>query len=95
MEVTMLETSVLNEMRQDIKDIKSLFNKPHTQSLSEQWVDIPTACSILHISIRTCAKYRYDGVIPYSQFADKIYFKVADLQTHLEKHYVPAFKNTK
>ncbi|MEI6900551.1 MAG: helix-turn-helix domain-containing protein [Bacteroidota bacterium] len=59
---------------------------------SETWLDIMETCAMLRVSKRTLQNYRDDGILPFSQVGGKIYFKVADLEQHLSKHYVKAFK---
>ena len=66
--------------------------KQGLNSSSETWLDIMEACAFLKVSKRTLQNYRDDGTLPFSQVGGKIYFKVADLEQHLSKHYVKAFK---
>jgi len=63
---------------------KAKFND---QPLDERWLDIQETCFALKISKRTLQAYRDNDVLPFSQIAGKIYFKAADIQAHLEKHY--------
>ena len=44
-------------------------------------------CEQLYISPRTLQDYRDRKVIPYTQFAGKILYKVSDLERILEKNY--------
>lgn len=41
----------------------------------------------LYISPRTLQDYRDKGIIPYTQFAGKILYKVSDLEKVLEGNY--------
>lgn len=93
MDVITIESDAYNEIMKSINDIKESLKKQHTQTLSEQWLDIADTCQFLHISKRTLANYRYTGVVPFSQIGGKIYFKTADLEDHLKKHYHKSFKN--
>jgi excisionase family DNA binding protein len=60
--------------------------------LHERWLDIYETCQLLKISKRTLQSYRDNGIIPYSKFGGKIYFKASDIQKYLEDHYIPAFR---
>ena len=44
-------------------------------------------CERLYISPRTLQDYRDKGIIPYTQFAGKILYKVSDLERLLEENY--------
>ena len=60
--------------------------------LPERWLDIQEACQTLNVSKRTLQSYRDNNVLPYSQIGSKIYYKAADIQAHLEKHYKPVVR---
>lgn len=57
-------------------------------SIAEDWLDIQEACVALKVSKRTLQSYRDQGIIGFSKFAGKIYFKASDISAHLDKHYV-------
>jgi hypothetical protein len=80
-----------DDLKEDVKEILRRVNTPHTQTLSEQWLDIQDTCNALRVSKRTLQSYRDNGVLPFSQIGGKIYFKVGDIEKHLENHYKPAF----
>jgi hypothetical protein len=44
-------------------------------------------CERLYISPRTLQDYRDRGIIPYTQFAGKILYKVSDLEKMLKDNY--------
>ena len=71
---------------------KFMLTEKKDYPLSERWLDIIEACKILNVSKRTLQNYRNDGTLAYSQVAGKIYFKAADIEAHLRKHYQPAIK---
>jgi len=54
---------------------------------AETWLDIPETAKWLKVSPRTLQNYRDSGILPYSQIANKIYFRLQDLQEFLMKHY--------
>jgi len=57
----------------------------------DKWLDNDQVCQILRISKRTLQNYRDNGILPFSQFKDKILYKAEDIQNHLEKNYKKAF----
>ena len=67
-----------------IKDVaetyKPLFGGEHFLTGKE-------VCERLYISPRTLQDYRDKGIIPYTQFAGKILYKVSDLERLLEENY--------
>jgi excisionase family DNA binding protein len=60
--------------------------------LSDQWLTIAETCKLLSISRRTLQSYRDQGILPFSQYAGKIYFKAADIESHLQRNYKKAFR---
>ncbi len=59
---------------------------------SSKWVDTDETCAYLKVSKRTLQNYRDEGILAFSQFGGKILYKTADLDAHLEKYYVKAFR---
>lgn len=55
------------------------------------WLDISETAKWLKVSPRTLQNYRDKGLLPYSQIASKIYFRLQDLQEFLMKNYVGRF----
>ena len=70
---------------------ENMDRKAKEKPLSETWLDIQETCQLLKISKRTLQAYRDNGTIAFSQVGGKIYFKAADIEHHLEKHYKPKF----
>ncbi len=70
---------------------KKLDDRKNTKQLSEIWLDIQEACQLLKISKRTLQSYRDNGILPFSQIGGKIYFRSADIEEHLNRHYNKAF----
>lgn len=76
-----------------VENISQLLKKQgENYPLSEYWLDIPQTCQLLRISKRTLQNYRDNGVLSFSKIGGKIYFKAADIEAHLHKHYQKAFK---
>ena len=53
----------------------------------EQFLTGKEVCERLYISPRTLQDYRDRKIIPYTQFAGKILYKVLDLERLLEKNF--------
>ena len=97
MENVTIPADVYNDIVSKIDLLMIKLNKPEKKSnpLSEKWLDIQEACLLLKISKRTMQKYRDEGIISFSQFNGKIYFKASDLEDHFNKNYVQAFASKK
>lgn len=69
--------SAIRSVSKRIKDVaetyKPLFGGEHFLTGKE-------VCERLYISPRTLQDYRDKGIIPYTQFAGKILYKVSDLE---------------
>ena len=76
--------SAIRSVSKRIKDVaetyKPLFGGEHFLTSKE-------VCERLYISPRTLQDYRDKGIIPYTQFAGKILYKVSDLERLLEENY--------
>ena len=76
--------SAIRSVSKRIKDVaetyKPLFGGEHFLTGKE-------VCERLYISPRTLQDYRDKGIIPYTQFAGKILYKVLDLERLLEKNF--------
>ena len=93
MNFNVIEEATVNQILTDLKEIKTILNKRHTQTLSDQWLDVKESCKYLKVSSRSLQTYRDEGRIPFSQIGHKIYFKVTDLDNYLNKHMRTAFNN--
>ena len=76
--------SAISSVSRRIKEVaqthKPLFGGEHFLTGKE-------VCERLYISPRTLQDYRDRGIIPYTQFAGKILYKVLDLERLLEKNF--------
>ena len=76
--------SALKGVSKRIKEVtkthKPLFGGEHFLTSKE-------VCERLYISPRTLQDYRDRGIIPYTQFAGKILYKVSDLERMLKNSY--------
>ena len=76
--------SAIHSVNSRIKEVaqthKPLFGGEHFLTGKE-------VCERLYISPRTLQDYRDRKIIPYTQFAGKILYKVLDLERLLEKNF--------
>jgi hypothetical protein len=94
MEVITFQSEVYKDLVQRLDEINSKIGKQgNLQPLSERYLDIQETCQLLKVSKRTLQAYRDKGFLSFSQIAGKIYFRASDIEEHLKKHYIKAFKN--
>ena len=76
--------SAISSVSRRIKEVaqthKPLFGGEHFLTGKE-------VCELLYISPRTVQDYRDRRIIPYTQFAGKILYKVSDLEKMLKENY--------
>ena len=76
--------SALQRLRKRIREVsethRPLFGGEHFLTGEE-------VCERLYISPRTLQDYRDRKIIPYTQFASKILYKISDLERILEENY--------
>ena len=51
------------------------------------WVDGQIVLQSLHISVRTLARLRASGRLPFSKIGKKIYYKRSDIENMLRNSY--------
>lgn len=56
--------------------------------LEETWLDNQEVAKLLRVTPRTLQNYRDRGILPFSQVGSKIYYRAADIQKHLDDHYI-------
>ena len=82
--------SAISGVSKRIKEVaqthKPLFGGEHFLTGKE-------VCERLYISPRTLQDYRDRKIIPYTQFAGKILYKVLDLERLLEKNFKKAYRD--
>ncbi len=71
---------------------RKMSEKIAANPMNPAWLDIQETCQLLKISKRTLQAYRDNGILPFSQIGGKIYFRVTDIEAHLNRHYQKAFK---
>ena len=78
-------------MLASIEEIKSKLDKQN-KNPEETFLDNQEFLLLMKISKRTAQTWRDEGKISFSQVGNKIYYKLADVEELLEKHYVKSFK---
>lgn len=73
-------SSVSRRIKEVAQTYKPLFGGEHFLTGKE-------VCELLYISPRTLQDYRDRRIIPYTQFAGKILYKVSDLERMLKNSY--------
>lgn len=51
------------------------------------WLDSQDVMLTLHISERTLFNYRQRGILPFTRFAGKIFYRRSDLEALLDQNY--------
>lgn len=89
MKSIIISENEFNEIHSKLEDISvQLQNINKENPFSERWLDNQEVCLILKISKRTLQNYRDNGILPFSQIGNKIYYKASDIENHLEKNYI-------
>ena len=87
----MTRTILLPEELQEVIDrldrIESTL-QAKSKPCEEQFMDSQEFMQLMHISKKTCQIWRDTGIIPFSQIGHKIYYKVSDINTMMDKHYI-------
>ena len=91
MEAVILTKEQFNTMLTSIEEIKSKLDKQN-KNPEETFLDNQEFLLLMKISKRTAQTWRDEGKISFSQVGNKIYYKLADVEELLEKHYVKSFK---
>ena len=89
MDIVTFEKSAWDELNKRVQSLVTRFNekeKPHDQV----WLTNEELEKLLKISKRTTQLYRDNGMIPYSQVGNKIYYKLSDIEHFLESHLTKA-----
>jgi excisionase family DNA binding protein len=93
MQVITIQTEAFQQIIDKLDAISKNQNgdKGKANKLSDNWLTIDQTCKLLNISRRTLQAYRDDGILPFSQYLNKIYFKASDIEAHLQRNYKPAY----
>jgi excisionase family DNA binding protein len=84
-----LNLPILDEIKSRLEVIDSkLESIQKSKPLKEDWLTNQEVAKVLNVTPRTLQNYRDKGIISFSQVGSKIYYKVADIEKHLESHYI-------
>ncbi len=92
MEVLTIQSEAFQELIGKLDAINYRLSSKEKEP-KEQWLDNQEFMQKMKISKRTAQHYRDTGIISFSQIGSKIYYKLADVEQLLKKHYNKAFKN--
>ncbi len=90
MEAVILSKEQYDALATSIEEIKAKLEKQ--KNPEEIFMDNQEFLLLMKISKRTAQTWRDEGKISFSQLGNKIYYKLADVQELLQKHYVKSFK---
>ena len=82
---------ILLQFSADLKEIKAnlqSLKKSRTEVFKESWIDGQDVRIALNIGQRTLQTLRSSGLLPYSQFSGKCYYRISDLETLLNSNYL-------
>ena len=83
-------TNEIQALRDQLTRIEQKIDQPTGEELRGRWLNGEQAQEILNVRPRTLQKNREEGLIAYSQVGSKIYYRPADLEAHLMRHFVPS-----
>jgi len=84
---TLISTTVRNTIEKDKESVK--------KGVQKEWLTNKEGCEWLSVTPRTMQNYRDKGDIPFSKVGTKIYYRLSDLENHLESNLQKAFQKAK
>jgi excisionase family DNA binding protein len=89
MELKIINQNDLEQFKKELlTEVKFLLKEVIQEGIKKDWLTEYEACKKLDVSKSTIQNYRRNGVLPFSQFGNKIKYKRIDLQAFLESHYI-------
>lgn len=88
MEFAIVPKERLDFIESSISELLKVLKERNLYSDSPKWISKPEACKRLNVCSKTLDSYLKKGIIPFTQYKSKIYIKVSDIDSHLEKYYV-------
>jgi len=79
----------LKKIQEQLEFTIKRIDKIQKDKLQKQIIDNADFIQLMNISNSTAKNWRKKGIIAYSQIENKIYYKIADIQLLLNKHYFP------
>ena len=91
--MTTLEINLpmLDQIQERLEVISSKLEEIQNQKPLKRWLSNSEACEFLEVTPRTMQNYRDNGLISFSKVGSKIYYKLSDLEAHLEANFFEAF----
>ena len=89
MEMTVIETNVLEAMRENFGLLKNEITELCRQSEGKRlkkYCDNQEVCQILRITKRTLQAYRDSGKIPFTRIQNKIFYRPDDITQFIESN---------
>ena len=91
MEVVTIQSQAFQELVGKLEAINQRLTQKEKEP-KDKWLDNQELMQLLKISKRTAQHYRDSGIVSFSQVGNKIYYRLSDVETLLNKHYNKAFK---
>ena len=91
MKSIILSNEQFNSLQQSIETIKATIADTK-KSAAEKYIVNQEFIILMKISKRTAQTWRLNGTIAYSQIGNKVYYRLADVEALLQKHYFQAVK---
>lgn len=91
MDVVLLSSQQYQDLLKRLDVIQSEVSNKQ-KSPADTFIDNQEFIQIMNVSKRTAQSWRDEGIISFSQIGSKIYYRMSDVQSLLDKHYKPAFK---
>ena len=88
--MTIIPKEKLDSLQAELTEIKSLLQGKQKEELLNRWLSKGEARQKLNVCQKTLDSYLSRGILPHSRFAGKIYIKAADIEAHLQRHYIKA-----
>jgi hypothetical protein len=92
MEIVLLDKS---EFQHLLEMVNLISEKVQTLEAKNQLFDNDSLQQHLNVSKRTLQVWRDQGLIGFSQIQGKIYYRMADVDTFLDKHHYKPFQARK
>lgn len=87
---------ILLQLSDDLKEIKAQvqsLQKTQAEQFKESWIDGQDVSVALNISQRSVQTLRTSGLLPFTKFHGKCFYKVADLEALFESNYIRTLKS--
>lgn len=86
-----IDFPTLDKIEERLEKISSKLEEIKDHSNVKTWLSNSEACNFLDVTPRTMQKYRDEGILSFSKIGAKIYYKISDLEKHLEENLQEAF----